>query len=200
MQALKTRSISERKISARSGALTKELKTRIERPLPQTGMASLRGVPTGHSFLEKAIWPIHQEKPKRTVMHMSDSPVDIFQQLNELMKRLMEQGIKEQGDPNRPFAYGFKIVIHDASTTEASAEEPSPVSAAAESSPEGTLEPIAEMYMTDDDVTVAVDLLVSRRRAFICHSSMGTLTIIAGGSQPTSVEMPTVDADSMQSR
>lgn len=134
------------------------------------------------------------------MMHMSDSPVDIFQQLNELMKRLMEQGIKEQGDPNRPFAYGFKIVIHDASTTEASAEEPSPVSAAAESSPEGTLEPIAEMYMTDDDVTVAVDLPGIEKESIHLSLIDGTLTIIAGGSQLTSVEMPTVDADSMQSR
>ncbi|NLZ30722.1 MAG: Hsp20/alpha crystallin family protein [Methanomicrobiales archaeon] len=129
---------------------------------------------------------------------MSDSPVDIFQQLNELMKRLMEQGIKEQGDPNRPFAYGFKIVIHDASATEASAEEPAPVSA--ESSPEGTLEPIAEMYMTDDDVTVAVDLPGIERESIHLSLIDGTLTIIAGGSQLTSVEMPTVDADSMQSR
>jgi HSP20 family protein len=132
------------------------------------------------------------------VMHMSDSPADIFQQLNELMKRLMEQGLKEQGDPNRPFAYGFKIVIHDAGTTETSIEGPAP--APEEPSSEGTLEPIAEMYTTDDDVTVAIDLPGIEKESIHLSLIDGTLTIIAGGNQLTSVEMPTVDGDSMQSR
>jgi HSP20 family protein len=74
------------------------------------------------------------------------------------------------------------------------------VSAVAEFSPEGTLEPIAEMYMTDDDVTVAVDLPGIEKESIHLSLIDGTLTIIAGGSQLTSVEMPTVDADSMQSR
>ena len=60
-------------------------------------------------------------------MYMSDSPADIFEQLNELMKRLMEQGLKEQGDQNRSFAYGFKIVLHDAGKTETPAKEADPV-------------------------------------------------------------------------
>ena len=129
-------------------------------------------------------------------MHMSDSPADIFQQLNELMKRLMEQGLKEQGDQNRPFAYGFKIVLHDAGTTETPAEEADPV---AEPSSEGTIEPIAEMYTTDDDVTVAIDLPGVEKENIHLSLINGTLTIIAGGNQLTSVEIPTVDADSMQS-
>ncbi|MCE5337701.1 MULTISPECIES: Hsp20/alpha crystallin family protein [unclassified Methanoculleus] len=127
---------------------------------------------------------------------MSDSPADIFQQLNELMKRLMEQGLKEQGDQNRPFAYGFKIVLHDAGTTETPAEEADPV---AEPSSEGTIEPIAEMYTTDDDVTVAIDLPGVEKENIHLSLINGTLTIIAGGNQLTSVEIPTVDADSMQS-
>jgi len=129
-------------------------------------------------------------------MHMSDSPADIFQQLNELMKRLMEQGLKEQGDQNRPFAYGFKIVLHDAGTTETPGEEADPV---AEPSSEGTIEPIAEMYTTDDDVTVAIDLPGVEKENIHLSLINGTLTIIAGGNQLTSVEIPTVDADSMQS-
>mgnify|MGYP002410431180 CR=1 FL=1 len=129
-------------------------------------------------------------------MHMSDSPADIFQQLNELMKRLMEQGLKEQGDQNRPFAYGFKIVLHDAGKTETPAEEADPV---AEPSSEGTIEPIAEMYTTDDDVTVAIDLPGVEKENIHLSLINGTLTIIAGGNQLTSVEIPTVDADSMQS-
>jgi len=129
-------------------------------------------------------------------MHMSDSPADIFQQLNELMKRLMEQGLKEQGDQNRPFAYGFKIVLHDAGTTETPAEEADPV---AEPSSEGTIEPIAEMYTTDDDVTVAIDLPGVEKESIHLSLINGTLTIIAGSNQLTSVEIPVVDADSMQS-
>ena len=129
-------------------------------------------------------------------MHMSDSPADIFQQLNELMKRLMEQGLKEQGDQNRPFAYGFKIVLHDAGTTETPAEEADPV---AEPSSEGTIEPIAEMYTTDDDVTVAIDLPGVEKENIHLSLINGTLTIIAGSNQLTSVEIPVVDADSMQS-
>jgi HSP20 family protein len=135
---------------------------------------------------------------ERTVMHMSDRPADIFQQLNELMKRLMEQGLKEQGDPSRPFAYGFKIVIHDTGLTEASAEEPAPTPA--EPLSEGSIEPIAEMYMTDDDVTVAVDLPGVEKESIHLSLINDTLMIIAGDNQMTSVEMPTVDADSMQSR
>ncbi len=127
---------------------------------------------------------------------MSDSPADIFQQLNELMKRLMEQGLKEQGDQNKPFAYGFKIVLHDAGKTETSAEEAAPV---AEPSSEGTIEPIAEMYTTDDDVTVAIDLPGVDKENIHLSLINGTLTIIAGGNQLTSVEVPAVDADSMQS-
>ncbi|NLM29950.1 MAG: Hsp20/alpha crystallin family protein [Methanomicrobiales archaeon] len=126
---------------------------------------------------------------------MSDRHADIFQQLNELMKRLMEQGLKEQGDPNRSFAYGFKIVIHDAGKP---VEESAP--APEEPSSEGTLEPIAEMYTTDDDVTVAVDLPGIERESIHLSLVDGTLTIIAGNNQLTSVRVPGVDADSMQSR
>jgi HSP20 family protein len=132
-------------------------------------------------------------------MYMSDSPADIFQQLNELMKRLMEQGLKEQGDPNRPFAYGFKIVIHDGSTTETPVEGTEPAAEPEVTSSEGTIEPIAEMYTTDDDVTVAVDLPGIEKESIHLSLINGTLTIIAGGNQLTSVEIPTVDADSMQS-
>jgi HSP20 family protein len=127
-------------------------------------------------------------------MYMSDSPADIFQQLNELMKRLMEQGLKEQGDPNSPFAYGFKIIIHDAGVAEGTLDEDT------EPFPEGTIEPIAEMYTTDDDVTVAVDLPGIEKETIHLSLIDGTLTIIAGGTQMTSVEMPIVDADSMRSR
>ncbi|WP_292517659.1 Hsp20/alpha crystallin family protein [Methanoculleus sp.] len=132
---------------------------------------------------------------------MSDNtPEDIFQQLNELMKRLMEQGLKEQGDQNRPFAYGFKIILHDAGKPETPAKEAEePAAAPAEHSSEGSIEPIAEMYTTDDDVTVAVDLPGIEKEAIHLSLINGTLTIIAGSSQLTSVEMPTVDADSMQS-
>ncbi|WP_332450538.1 Hsp20/alpha crystallin family protein [Methanoculleus sp.] len=130
---------------------------------------------------------------------MSDSPADIFEQLNELMKRLMEQGLKEQGDQNRPFAYGFKIILHEAGKPETPAEEAAPAAAPAESSSEGTIEPIAEMYTTDDDVTVAIDLPGVERESIHLSLINGTLTIIAGTSQLTSVEIPTVDADSMQS-
>jgi HSP20 family protein len=132
-------------------------------------------------------------------MHMSDSPADIFQQLNELMKRLMEQGLKEQGDQNRPFAYGFKIVLHDAGKTETPAKEAAPVAEPGEPSSEGTIEPIAEMYTTDDDVTVAIDLPGVEKEDIHLSLINGTLTIIAGTSQLTSVEVPAVDADSMQS-
>ncbi len=132
-------------------------------------------------------------------MNMSDSPADIFEQLNELMKRLMEQGLKEQGDQNRPFAYGFKIILHEAGKPETPAEEAAPAAAPAESSSEGTIEPIAEMYTTDDDVTVAIDLPGVERESIHLSLINGTLTIIAGTSQLTSVEIPTVDADSMQS-
>lgn len=132
-------------------------------------------------------------------MHMSDSPADIFQQLNELMKRLMEQGLKEQGDQNRPFAYGFKIVLHDAGKMETPAKEAAPVAEPGEPSSEGTIEPIAEMYTTDDDVTVAIDLPGAETEDIHLSLINGTLTIIAGASQLTSVEVPTVDADSMQS-
>jgi len=130
-------------------------------------------------------------------MHMSDSPADIFEQLNELMKRLMEQGLKEQGDPNRSFAYGFKIVIHDTGTAGTSVEGSAPE--LEEPSSEGTLEPIAEMYTTDDDVTVAIDLPGVEKENIHLSLINGTLTIIAGGNQLTSVEVPAVDADSMQS-
>ncbi|NLN08611.1 MULTISPECIES: Hsp20/alpha crystallin family protein [Methanoculleus] len=131
---------------------------------------------------------------------MSDTPEDIFQQLNELMKRLMEQGLKEQGDQNRPFAYGFKIVLHDASRQEApTTEETEPVSAPAEPSSEGKIEPIAEMFTTDDDVTVAVDLPGVEKDEIHLSLINGTLTIIAGANQLTSVEVPAVDPDSMQS-
>ena len=131
-------------------------------------------------------------------MHMSDRHADIFQQLNELMKRLMEQGLKEQGDPNRSFAYGFKIVIHDTGTAGTSVEGSAPE--LEEPSSEGTLEPIAEMYTTDDDVTVAVDLPGIERESIHLSLVDGTLTIIAGNNQLTSVRVPGVDADSMQSR
>ncbi|MDD2472385.1 MAG: Hsp20/alpha crystallin family protein [Methanoculleus sp.] len=130
---------------------------------------------------------------------MSDSPTDIFEQLNELMKRLMEQGLKEQGDQNRPFAYGFKIVLHDAGATEPAVEDTESTVYPAEAQSEGTIEPIAEMYTTDDDVTVAVDLPGVEREDIHLSLINGTLTIIAGASQLTSVEIPTVDHDSMQS-
>ncbi|MFA7199335.1 MAG: Hsp20/alpha crystallin family protein [Methanoculleus sp.] len=130
---------------------------------------------------------------------MSDSPADIFEQLNELMKRLMEQGIKEQGDQNKPFAYGFKIVLHEAGKPETPAEEVVSAAEPAESSSEGTIEPIAEMYTTDDDVTVAIDLPGVEKESIHLSLINGTLTIIAGTSQLTSVEIPTVDGDSMQS-
>jgi len=132
-------------------------------------------------------------------MHMSDSPADIFQQLNELMKRLMEQGLKEQGDQNRPFAYGFKIVLHEGGKPEIPATEAAPLAEPNEPSSEGTIEPIAEMYTTDDDVTVAIDLPGTEKESIHLSLINGTLTIIAGGNQLTSVEMPAVDADSMQS-
>ncbi|MCM2466049.1 Hsp20/alpha crystallin family protein [Methanoculleus oceani] len=130
---------------------------------------------------------------------MSDSPADIFEQLNELMKRLMEQGLKEQGDQNRPFAYGFKIVLHDAGKPETPAKEAAPMTEPGEPSSEGTIEPIAEMYTTDDDVTVAIDLPGVDKEHIHLSLINGTLTIIAGGNQLTSVEVPAVDADSMQS-
>ena len=136
---------------------------------------------------------------ENNVMHMSDSPADIFQQLNELMKRLMEQGLKEQGDQNRPFAYGFKIVLHDAGKTETPAKEADPVAEPEKASSEGTIEPIAEMYTTDDDVTVAIDLPGFEKENIHLSLINGTLTIIAGSSQLTSVEVPAVDAGSMQS-
>ncbi len=132
-------------------------------------------------------------------MHMSDSPADIFEQLNELMKRLMEQGLKEQGEQNRPFAYGFKIVLHDAGKPESPATEANPVAEPEEPSSEGTIEPIAEMYTTDEDVTVAIDLPGAEKENIHLSLINGTLTIIAGGNQLTSVEMPAVDADSMRS-
>ena len=132
-------------------------------------------------------------------MHMSDSPADIFEQLNELMKRLMEQGLKEQGEQNRPFAYGFKIVLHDAGKPEIPATEATPVAEPEEPSSEGTIEPIAEMYTTDEDVTVAIDLPGIEKENIHLSLINGTLTIIAGGNQLTSVEVPAVDADSMQS-
>jgi len=138
-------------------------------------------------------------RDRNNVMHMSDSPADIFQQLNELMKRLMEQGLKEQGDQNRPFAYGFKIVLHDAGKTEIPAEEAAPAAEPAEPSSGGTIEPIAEMYATDDDVTVAIDLPGADTENMHLSLINGTLPIIAGGNQLTSVEVPAVDADSMQS-
>ena len=132
-------------------------------------------------------------------MYMSDSPADIFEQLNELMKRLMEQGLKEQGDQNRSFAYGFKIVLHDAGKTETPAKEADPVAEPEKTSSEGTIEPIAEMYTTDDDVTVAIDLPGFEKESIHLSLINGTLTIIAGNSQLTSVEVPAVDAGSMQS-
>lgn len=132
-------------------------------------------------------------------MHMSDSPADIFEQLNELMKRLMEQGLKEQGEQNRPFAYGFKIVLHGAGKPEIPAAEAAPVAEPETPSSEGTVEPIAEMYTTDDDVTVAIDLPGVEKENILLSLINGTLTIVAGGNQLTSVEMPVVDADSMQS-
>ena len=132
-------------------------------------------------------------------MNMSDSPADIFEQLNELMKRLMEQGLKEQGDQNKPFAYGFKIVLHEAGKPETPAEEAALAAEPVESPSEGTIEPIAEMYTTDDDVTVAIDLPGAEKESIQLSLINGTLTIIAGASQLTSVEIPTVDADSMQS-
>ena len=132
-------------------------------------------------------------------MHMSDSPADIFQQLNELMKRLMEQGLKEQGDQNRPFAYGFKIVLHDAGKTETPVERTEQAGEPEKVSPGGTIEPIAEMYTTDDDVTVAIDLPGFEKENIHLSLINGTLTIIAGNSQLTSVGVPAVDAGSMQS-
>ncbi|MCK9277078.1 MAG: Hsp20/alpha crystallin family protein, partial [Methanoculleus sp.] len=93
-------------------------------------------------------------------------------------------------------AYGFKIVLHDAGKTETPAEEADPV---AEPSSEGTIEPIAEMYTTDDDVTVAIDLPGVEKENIHLSLINGTLTIIAGSNQLTSVEIPVVDADSMQS-
>ncbi|CVK32857.1 Hsp20/alpha crystallin family protein [Methanoculleus bourgensis] len=56
------------------------------------------------------------------------------------------------------------------------------------------------MYTTDDDVTVAIDLPGIEKESIHLSLIDGTLTIIAGGNQLTSVEMPTVDGDSMQSR
>ncbi|MFA7561980.1 MAG: Hsp20/alpha crystallin family protein [Methanoculleus sp.] len=130
---------------------------------------------------------------------MSDSPADIFEQLNELMKRLMEQGLKKQGDQNRPFAYGFKIILHDAGKPESTATEAIPGTEPEDLSTEGSIEPIAEMYTTDDDVTVAIDLPGVEKENILLSLINGTLTIVAGGNQLTSVEMPVVDADSMQS-
>ena len=130
---------------------------------------------------------------------MSDSPADIFQQLNELMKRLMEQGLKEQGDANKPFAYGFKIIIRDIGATETPAQGAAPSTEPEQPSSEGAIEPIAEVYMTDDEVTVAIDLPGVERDSIHLSIINGTLTIIAGGNQLTSVEIPAVDADSMQS-
>ncbi len=118
-------------------------------------------------------------------MHMSDSPADIFQQLNELMKRLMEQGMKDQGDMNRPFAYGFKIIITDAD----SAKEAKPVESGAvpvsgdQPSSEGSIEPIAEVYMTDGEVTVAIDLPGAEKDSIHLSLISSTLTVIAGGNQ-----------------
>ena len=132
-------------------------------------------------------------------MHMSDSPADIFEQLNELMKRLMEQGLKKQGDQNRPFAYGFKIILHDAGKPESTAAEAIPGTEPEDLSTEGSIEPIAEMYTTDDDVTVAIDLPGVEKENILLSLINGTLTIVAGGNQLTSVEMPVVDSDSMQS-
>jgi HSP20 family protein len=130
---------------------------------------------------------------------MSDSPADIFQQLNELMKRLMEQGLKEQGGANKPFAYGFKIIIRDVNTTQTPAQGAAPSSEPEQPSSEGAIEPIAEVYMTDEDVTVAVDLPGVEKDSIHLSFINGTLTIISGGNQLTSVEIPTVDADSMKS-
>ncbi|RXE56565.1 heat-shock protein Hsp20 [Methanoculleus taiwanensis] len=134
---------------------------------------------------------------------MSDSPADIFQQLNELMKRLMEQGMKDQEDMNKPFAYGFKIIISDAvSAKEAETVESGAAAAATpteQPSSEGSIEPIAEVYMTDDEVTVAIDLPGAEKDGIHLSLIGSTLTVIAGGNQLTSVDLPSVDADSMQS-
>ncbi len=133
-------------------------------------------------------------------MHMSDSPADIFQQLNELMKRLMEQGMKEQGDINRPFAYGFKIVITDMDTAKAElASESGDATTEQQPSSQGSIEPIAEVYLTDDEVTVAIDLPGVEKDKIHQSIIAGTLTVISGGNQLTSVDLPAVDSDSMQS-
>ncbi|MDN7024427.1 Hsp20/alpha crystallin family protein [Methanoculleus sp. FWC-SCC1] len=131
---------------------------------------------------------------------MTDSPADIFQQLNELMKRLMEQGMKEQGDTNRPFAYGFKIVITDMDAAKAElASESGAHDVEAQSTSEGSIEPIAEVYLTDDEVTVAIDLPGVEKDKINLSTIAGTLTVIAEGNQLTSVDLPAVDAESMQS-
>ncbi|KUG20091.1 MAG: Hsp20/alpha crystallin family protein [Methanomicrobiaceae archaeon] len=127
---------------------------------------------------------------------MSENPTDIFQQLNELMKRLMEQTMKDQGK-DRPFAYGFKIIISDADTLKSPA---SPATATPQDSPsQGSIEPIAEVYMEDDNVTVAVDLPGVEKDRIHLSLIGDTLTIVTEGNQLTSVDLPPVDGDSMKS-
>ncbi len=126
---------------------------------------------------------------------MSDNPADIFQQLNEIMKRLMEQRMKDQRDANKPFAYGFRITIHGANAAQKPGTgEGSP----AQPSPEGSIEPIAEVYTTDDDVIAAIDLPGVEEGAIHLSLINGTL-IVAGGDQFISVDLPAVDPDTMQS-
>jgi len=55
------------------------------------------------------------------------------------------------------------------------------------------------MYTTDDEVTVAIDLPGFEKENIHLSLINGTLTIIAGNSQLTSVGVPAVDAGSMQS-
>jgi HSP20 family protein len=135
---------------------------------------------------------------------MSDNPSDIFRQLNELMKQLMEQAIQEQGG-QRPFAYGFKIIINEADakqltpqTSEAAASS-NTVAPSAQPTSTGSIEPIAEVYVEDSDVTVAVDLPGVDGKKIHLSLITNTLTIVAEGNQLTSVDLPPVDGDSMKS-
>jgi HSP20 family protein len=135
---------------------------------------------------------------------MSDNPSDIFRQLNELMKQLMEQAIQEQGG-QRPFAYGFKIIINEADakqltpqTSEAAASS-NTVAPSAQPTSTGSIEPIAEVYVEDSDVTVAVDLPGVDGKKIHLSLITNTLTIVAEGNQLTSVDLPPVDGASMKS-
>jgi len=66
--------------------------------------------------------------------------------------------------------------------------------------PRMDMEPIVEIYRTDDDLTVAVDLPGFEEEEIQLRFISGTLTIIAGGSRVTVLALPPVDPDSMESR